>query len=252
VSGGESNAYRFDNLRVRANTAPPLLRGTAMRSPGRVQVNFACEQFIDEIAAATGQDPIALRLRHLADERTIVVLKAASAAARWQTRPSPGPDAHTTSRIARGRGVSVVANQRSTYIATIAEVEVDRQTGNVAVKRMVVGVDPGLVINPNGLHAQIEGATIYATSRALKEEVKYNRSQVTSSDWLTYPILRFTEVPQIEITLIDQPGKPAGGIGEPPNTTPAAAIGNAIYDAVGIRLRDVPYTPSRLKAALKA
>ena len=252
VAGGESNAYSFDTMRLRSNTAPPLLRGWAMRSPGRVQVNFAGEQFIDEIAAATGQDPIVLRLRHVTDERTLAVLHRVADLSRWQTRPSPHPDARSSARIAHGRGVALVANQRGTFIATVAEVEVDRVTGHVAVKRIFSAVDPGLVVNPNGLLAQIEGATIYGTSRALKEQITHDRSRVTSDDWKSYPILRFTEVPEIAVAVINRPELPPGGIGEPPNTTPAAAIGNAIFDAAGIRLREIPYSPARVKAALAA
>jgi nicotinate dehydrogenase subunit B len=248
--GGEISLYAFDNMFVRGRGAPALLRGLYMRSPGRIQVNFAGEQFMDEIAAATGQDPIAFRLRHTTDARTVEVLNAVAQASGWQTRPSPNPGAHSSERIARGRGVAVVASQRSTYVATVAEVEVDRRTGNVRVRKMTVAVDPGIVINPDGIRAQIEGATIYATSRALKEEIKYDRAKLTSSDWLTYPILRFTEVPEIQIALLNRPELPPGGIGEPPNTTPPAAIGNAIFDAVGVRLRQLPYTAARVKAAL--
>lgn len=248
--GGEISAYAFPNLRVTGHTVAPLLRGTFMRSPGRIQVNFAGEQFVDEIAAATGQDPIAFRLRHAADERVTAILTAVEKAAGWQRRPSPAPDARSNGRIAHGRGISIVASQRSTYVATVAEVEVDRQTGVVTAKRMVVAVDPGIVINPTAIKAQIEGATIFSTSRALKEEVTFDRSKLTSVDWVSYPILRFTEIPDIEITLVNRIDKVPGGIGEPPNTTPAAAIGNAIFDATGVRVRQGPFTPERIKAAL--
>jgi nicotinate dehydrogenase subunit B len=248
--GGETSSYAFGAMRGRAYTATPLLRGTAMRSPGRIQINFAGEQFLDEIAAATAQDPIAFRLRHTVDSRTTEILHRAVEAANWQSRSSPSPDARSTDRIAKGRGIAIVSNQRNTYVATVAEVEVDRQTGGVAVKRMVVVVDPGIVVNPDGIRAQIEGATIYGTSRALKEEVTYDGSKVTSKDWISYPILRFSEIPEIEITLIDRKDLAPGGIGEPPNTTPAAAIGNAIFDALGVRLREMPFTPQRIKAAL--
>jgi nicotinate dehydrogenase subunit B len=248
--GGEQTTYAFANLNAVGNTVAPKLRGTAMRSPGRIQVNFSGEQFLDEIAAATGQDPIAFRLRHLDDNRSVTVLQAAAKAAGWDARPSPGPNAHSNARIARGRGVALVASQRSTWVATIAEVEVDRERGRVAVKRMTVAVDSGLIVNPVAIQAQIEGATIYATSRTLKEEVRYNRSNLATTDWISYPILLFSEVPEINIVLVNRVDQMPGGIGEPPNTTPAAAIGNAIFDATGVRIRELPYTPARVKAAL--
>jgi CO/xanthine dehydrogenase Mo-binding subunit len=250
AGGGETGNYQFANHTATGYTVAPRLRGTAMRSPGRIQINFSGEQFLDEIAAATKQDPIEFRLRHTSDPRSIAVLQAAAKAAGWETRPSPGPDATSNARIARGRGVSFVASQRSTWVATIADVEVDRQTGNVTVKRINVAVDPGIVVNPVAIEAQIEGATIYATSRALKEEVRYTKSKIATTDWVSYPILRFTEIPDINITLLNRPDQPPGGIGEPPNTTPAAAIANAIFDATGVRLRELPFTPARVKAAL--
>jgi CO/xanthine dehydrogenase Mo-binding subunit len=274
--GGEVSAYAYDNMRVVGNTVAPQFRGTAMRSPGRIQVNFAGEQFLDEIAAATGQDPIAIRLRHLSDNidpytlvsvkpRMTAVLQAIQKAAGWQTRPSPGPGASSHDRVVSGRGVSLVASQRSAYIATVAEVEVDKKTGKVTLTRVVTAVDAGQIVNPVAIESQIVGATIYAASRTLKEEVSFNRSRITDVDWVTYPILRFTEIPNIEVTLLDQPNlAPAGsfasgigsyvnsGIGEPPNTVVPAAIGNAIFDATGVRIRQLPYTPARVRAALKA
>ena len=228
-----------------------------MRSPGRIQVNFAGEQFMDEIASATGQDPIQFRLRHLADNtdpytlasikpRMQAVLQAAQRVSGWDIRPSPGPGAKSSDRVVSGRGISIVASQRSAYVANVAHVEVDKKTGRVHVSRMDVVVDAGQIVNPRAIEAQITGATIYAASRALKEQVVFDKSKVTSVDWVTYPIMRFTEIPeQINVTLLDQPNlSPAGsfdnggmgsyvnsGIGEPPNTVPPAAIGNAIFDA---------------------
>jgi nicotinate dehydrogenase subunit B len=250
--GGDFSNYPFPNLQVLGNTVAPLLRGTQMRSPGRIQANFASEQFMDEMAAAANEDAIAFRLRHGLDDRATAVLKEVAKTSGWRSRPSPNPDATSNARIARGRGVALVSSQKGTYVATVAEVAVDRQTGNVRVEKMTVAVDAGLIINPSGMRAQVEGATLFATSRTLKEAVTFDRARVTSSDWLSYPILRFTEIPDIQISLINRVDLPAGGIGEPPNTTPPAAIGNAIYDALGVRIRELPFTRDRVKAALRA
>jgi len=276
--GGDVATYAFANYRQTGNSIAPLMRGIYMRSPGRIQTNFAGEQFMDEIASATGQDPIQFRLRHLANNNDIytlasikprmqAVLQAAQQVAGWETRPSPGPGAKSSARLVTGRGIAIVASQRSSYVANVAEVEVDKKTGKVRVTRMHVIVDAGQIVNPRAITAQIEGATLYATSRALKEQVVFNKETVTSTDWVTYPILRFVEIPaSIDVTLLDQPAlSPVGsfdnggmgsyvnsGIGEPPNTVPPAAIGNAIFDATGVRIRELPFTPARMRAALKA
>jgi CO/xanthine dehydrogenase Mo-binding subunit len=233
-------------------------------------VNFAGEQFLDEIASATGQDPIDLRLRHLADNTDpyrnssikppmTAVLDAVKAASGWQSRPSPGPGASSKDRVVRGRGISLVASQRSAYVATVAEVEVDKKTGKVRVPKITVAVDGGQIVNPRGITAQIEGATLYATSRALVEQVVFDKSKVLIDDWVTYPILRFNDIPDVHVVLLDRPDVRGtndsyvnSGIGEPPNTTPPAAIGNAIFDATGVRMREMPFTPARVRAALAA
>ncbi len=268
--GGDVNAYAFDSQRIVGFGVTPLFRTTAMRSPGREQVNFAAEQFLDEIAAGTGQDPLAIRLRYLGENldpytsqstkpRMTAVLQAVREAAGWQTRPSPGPDARSASRVVKGRGMSLVASQRSSYIATVAEVEVDRKTGKVTVTKMTSVVDAGQIVNPMGIKRQIEGAMIYATSRALHEQVVFDKKQILTTDWVHYPILRFNEVPDIEITLLNRPDLRGtndsyvnSGIGEPPNTVVPAAIGNAFFDATGVRIRDLPLTPARVRAALAA
>jgi CO/xanthine dehydrogenase Mo-binding subunit len=268
--GGDVSVYTFDNQRMLGNGVAPLFRTTAMRSPGREQINFSGEQFIDEIAAGTGQDPIAIRLAHLGDNtdpytsqstapRMRAVLEAVRGVAGWQTRPSPGPAAASDARVVTGRGISIVASQRSSYIATVADVSVDRKTGKVRVTKLRSVVDAGQIVNPLGIKRQIEGAMLYATSRALHEQVVFTRKQIVSSDWVHYPILRFNEVPEIEITLIDRPDLRGAndsyvnsGIGEPPNTVVPAAIGNAFFDATGVRMRDLPMTPARVRAALAA
>jgi len=268
--GGDVSAYTFDNQRMLGNGVAPLFRTTAMRSPGREQVNFSGEQFLDEVAAGTGQDPIAIRLRHLGENadpytsqstapRMRAVLEGVRQAAGWQTRPSPGPGASSDARVVTGRGISIVASQRSSYIATVADVAVDRKTGKVRVTKLRSVVDAGQIVNPLGIKRQIEGAMLYATSRALHEQVVFNRKEILTSDWVHYPILRFNEVPEIEITLVDRPDLRGtndsyvnSGIGEPPNTVVPAAIGNAFFDATGVRMRDLPMTPARVRAAFAA
>jgi len=268
--GGDVSAYQFDNQRQTGSGVAPLFRTTAMRSPGREQINFSGEQFLDEIAAGTGQDPIAIRLRHLGENadpyttqstapRMKAVLDGIKLAAAWQTRPSPGPGASSDARVVSGRGISLVASQRSSYIATVADVTVDRKTGKVRVTKLRSVVDAGQIVNPLGIKRQIEGAMLYATSRALHEQVVFDKKKILTSDWVHYPILRFNEVPEIEITLVDRPDLRGAndsfvnsGIGEPPNTVVPAAIGNAFFDATGVRMRDLPLTPARVRAALAA
>src|SRR5205823_669238 len=181
----------------------------------------------------------------------IQVLKAAADAAKWDTRSSPRKDAAKTG-IARGRGVSYLKYENvRTYVAAVAEVEVDRASGAVRCTKVTVSHDCGQIINPEGVKTQIEGNIIQTVSRTLKEELKWNRSRVTSVDWVTYPILRFPDVPEVDIVLLDQPTQPAWGAGEPSAAVVPSAISNAIFDAIGVRMRTVPFTPERVKAALK-
>ncbi len=138
----------------------------------------------------------------------------------------------------------------SVYMAYVAEVDVDEESGDFRVTKMTCAIDPGLVVNPDGVKNQVEGGVIQAMSWAMKEQVEFNRQIVTSHDWATYPILTFPEVPKIEVTVIDRPNHPAKGIGEPVTVPVAAAIANAIFDATGARVRELPITPERVKQAL--
>ncbi len=225
-------------------------RPSWIRTPGRMQNTYANEVFIDECAAAAGADPVEYRLRYLTDPRGIAVLRAAAHLAKWDTRPSPrtaqsGP-------VARGRGIAYVKYENArTYVAGVAEVEVNRQTGAVRCTRFFVAHDCGQIINPDGVRAQIEGQIIQTTSRTLKEELKWDRSRVTSVDWATYPILKFPEVPEVLMELINRPSEPPWGVGEPSACLPPPAISNAIFDAVGVRLRSVPFTADKVKAGVK-
>jgi CO/xanthine dehydrogenase Mo-binding subunit len=155
--------------------------------------------------------------------------------------------------VATGRGVTYVKYENvRTYVAAVAEVEVNRASGDIVVKRVVVAHDCGLMINPDGVRQQIEGNVIQTVSRTLKEELKWNRSRVTSVDWRSYPILKFPEVPEVDIVLIDRPKEPPWGAGEPAAAVVPSAISNAVFDAIGVRLRSVPFTAERVRAALKA
>ncbi|HSE93547.1 MAG TPA: molybdopterin cofactor-binding domain-containing protein [Methylomirabilota bacterium] len=245
-------SYPFAHQRAvahRLDSTP--FRPSWIRTPGRMQNTYANEVFMDECAAAAGVDPVEYRLRYLTDLRGIATLRAAANLAKWDTRPSPRRD--QSGNIARGRGIAYVKYENvRTYCAGVAEVEVNKQTGAIRCTRFYVAHDCGQIINPDGVRAQIEGNIIQTVSRTLKEELKWNRARVTSVDWATYPILRFPEVPEVVMELINRPNDAPWGVGEPAACLPPPAISNAVFDAVGVRLRSVPYTPDRVKAASRA
>jgi nicotinate dehydrogenase subunit B len=223
-----------------------------LRSPARLQNTFAHECFMDEIAASVKADPIEYRQRHLRDPRLKNVLAAAAKAAGWQVRPSPRAAARRTG-VVTGRGVSCVLYEGDNgYCANVTEVEVNQDTGVIAVKRCVVAMDSGPISNPDGIRNQVEGGTLQGISRAMQEEVTWNGDRVTSVDWRSYrPIYLGAEIPRIETVLINQASGVAMGAGETAITVAAAALGNAFFDATGVRLREVPFTPERVKAALQ-
>jgi CO/xanthine dehydrogenase Mo-binding subunit len=247
--------YTFENLHAVAHvlaafhdTASPL-NTTHLRDPEGPATSFAVESFMDELAAAAGADPIEFRLKYLSDARAKAVLIAAAERARWESRPSPKKNAGAGD-IVTGRGIAL-ATRNGTYVGTIAEVEVHRRTGAVRVTRFVCAHDCGLVVNPDGLRAAISANLVQSLSRSLKEEVMFSRSNVTSADWRTYPVARFSDIPaQVDIVLLNHPEIPPGGAGEAATRPTAAAIGNAIFDATGARVRQGPLTPARVKAAL--
>jgi len=224
-----------------------------LRAPARFQNTYAHECFMDDIASTLKADPVEYRLRHLRDPRLREVLTAAASKAGWDTRPSPR-NGTRRSGVVRGRGVSCVLYEGDNgYCATVAEVDVNQDTGLVAVRRCVVGMDCGPISNPNGLINQVEGGLIHGISRALREEVTWSGDRVTSIDWRTYrPWFVGDQVPVIETVLINRPEAAAMGAGETTITVTPAAIGNAIFDATGARLRELPFTPERVKAALSA
>jgi nicotinate dehydrogenase subunit B len=245
LGGGDRNAptnYVIPNQRVRAHWMSGLpLRTSSMRSLGGAANTFANESFMDELAAKAKSDPLEFRLRHLDDPRAVEVLKAAAQKADWGAALPPG----------EGLGIAFARYENEeAYVATVAQVHVDAGSGEVRVKRIVVAHDCGLIINPDGLRNQIEGNAIQSASRALKEQVTWAHSHITSLDWDSYPILNFSEAPDVEVILINRPDQPAMGAGEPSTITTAPAIANAIYAATGARVREIPFTAERVRAAL--
>jgi CO/xanthine dehydrogenase Mo-binding subunit len=242
--------YAFPNIRaVCHRLAETPLRPSWIRTPGRLQNTFANEAFLDELAAAAGADPLAYRLRALSDERGIAVLRRAAELAAWEARPSPRPQGGD---VLKGRGLSYVKYELyRTYVAAVAEVEVERATGAIRVRRIIVVQDCGQIINPDGVRNQIEGNMLQTVSRTLKEEVTFDRARVTSLDWASYPILTFPEIPEVVIDLIDRPRDKPWGAGEPSAAIVPSMISNAVFDATGVRLRSVPFSPEKVKAGLQ-
>jgi nicotinate dehydrogenase subunit B len=224
-----------------------------LRSPSRLQNTFAHECMMDELAAAAKADPVEYRLRHLRDPRLRAVVQSAAKAANWQPRPSPlaaGPDlSRANSRTASGRGMACVLYEGDNgYCAMVAEVDVHLDTGAVDVRRLVMALDSGPVSNPDGLRNQAEGGALHGMSRALFEEVTWDGEKVTSTDWRTYRTFPVGfKIPKLEVVLINTLDAEACGAGETSITVTAAAIGNAIFDATGMRLRQVPFSPERIK-----
>lgn len=239
--------------RVLARTvASPFFTGP-LRSPLRLQNTFAHECFMDELSAHAKADAVAYRLQHLREPRMIGVVKAVARAANWEVRPSPKPE-QSGNRMASGRGIACVAYEGDNgYVALIAEIEVDRASGEVHAKRVVVAQDSGPISNPDGLRNQIEGGVLQGMSRALGEEVTWGDQNITSTTWSSYHSLPLgIALPHIECVLLNPVGVPATGAGETAITVIGAAIGNAIFDATGARLREIPFTASRVKAAIAA
>jgi CO/xanthine dehydrogenase Mo-binding subunit len=251
VNGRSGGTGRIRSERVLIHDVQSPLFTGPLRSPARLQNTFAHESFIDEVAAQVKADPVEYRLRHLSDPRLIDVVKAAAKAANWETRPSPRAALRRTG-VASGRGISCVLYEGDNgYCAMVAEVDVNQDTGRVAVKRCVIANDSGPISNPDGLKNQLEGGALHGLSRTMSEEVTWDDQKVTSIDWRSYrPLPVGAEIPKIDTVLINRPGARALGAGETSVTVVAAAIGNAVFDATGVRLRQVPFTPERVKAEL--
>jgi nicotinate dehydrogenase subunit B len=244
--------YAASNVRVTAH----FLKGTPLRlsnlrAPGKIANVFAVESFTDEMAAAAGMDPVEFRLRGLKDPRAIAVIRRAAEMIGWQSRTSPNPGS-AGQNLAVGRGFAYARyKQQENYVATAMEVAVNRETGEIAVRRVVCAHDCGLIMNPDGLRNQVEGNIVQTLSRTLHEEVTFDRSRVTSVDWRSYPILTFPEAPAVEVALINRPDQPPNGAGEAASVTVPGALANAIFDATGVRLRTVPLIRERVKQALQ-
>jgi nicotinate dehydrogenase subunit B len=245
--GGDRNAvplYDFPRQRITNHLIKEMpLRVSALRTLGAYANAFAMESFMDELALLANADPVAFRLAHLKDTRARAVIEAVAKKAGWK------PGALGDGSKGRGIGFAKYKNL-ATYVAVIADVEIDRTSGRIAVPRIYAAADAGLIINPDGLANQIEGGIIQSTSWTLKEEVKFSSAEITTRDWDTYPILTMPEVPAVEIELIDRPDERSLGAGEAAQGPTVAAIANAFAAATGKRLRDLPLTPARVKEVL--
>ncbi len=241
--------YAIDNSKLTAYWLKDTpLPAAWIRAPGRMQNTFGNESFLDEIAASTGVDPFEIRKNHLADERGLELLERLRQFAGWQPR---GSKARDSGELVTGRGVSYAKYELvRTYVGVVADVTVNRRTGQIKVGRVFVVHDCGQIINPDGLRNQIEGNVVQVTSRTLIEELTFSRSAVTSLNWGSYPILTFPNVPEVAIDLIDRPNDVPWGAGEPTTSVVPSAIANAVFDATGTRLRSVPFRPEKVLAAL--
>ena len=255
--------YAFDNLRVSVNDMAPILRASWLRGVSALPNSFAHESYIDELAAAAGVDPVEFRLQYLQDPRASELLAATAERAGWQPRTAPRQHTveGTGGDVLRGQGVAYARYVHSkwpgfgaAWAAWVADVEVNRRTGEVHVSRVVVGHDAGMMINPAGVQQQIHGNVLHTTSRALKEELQIEprKNTVATKEWGSYPILNFRDVPVIEVVTLPRQHEAPLGAGESSSVPGTAAIANAIFDATGVRFREPPFTPERVRAALQS
>jgi len=243
--------YAVANRRVISHAVPMngYLRGAALRSPLDLSFAFASEQTIDELAYAIKMDPLEFRRRNIGDKRWLGVLNAAAEAAKWQPRVMAS--SLSNADVVTGRGIGLGTHHVS-YGAAVADIEVNKRTGLIIAKRLYGALDCGLAVNPGLVENQIVGQMIQSTSRVLKEEVTFDKRNVTSLDWVSYPILRFAEHPDVTAVVVQRLDEPSTGAGEEVMGATAAAIANAFFDATGVRMRQYPLTPERVKAALAA
>jgi nicotinate dehydrogenase subunit B len=249
--------YDYDHLRVVAHDMPPIVRASWFRGVSALPNTFAHESYIDELATEAGVDPIEYRLRYLKDARAVDLVNAVAERAGWKPR-AVRQEPEAEGDIVRGRGFAYAVYVHSKFpgygaawSAWIADVAVNKATGDVSVTRVVAGQDSGLMINPDGVRHQIHGNVIQSTSRALMEEVSFDRHSVTSREWGAYPIIKFPDVPKIDVLMLPRQDQPPLGVGESASVPSAAAIANAIYDATGVRFRELPFTPERILRGLR-
>lgn len=255
LSGGADNpSYDIPNLHVVTHYTDEIVRAIYMRSVAGIQNAFAIESHMDDLAAKAGIDPVEFRLRHTKNARSRKVIEAAAHKAGWKASQKP----LVNGDLIESRGIAAMCAGDGKLenhgawgnLATVVDIVLDRRTGMIRVKRAFVAFDAGRIANPDGLRAQAEGGTLMGISRALKEQVLFRGGAVASADWLTYPVLQFSDVPEtLDVVLLDTDNPPLGA-GEVPNVTPACAIGNAVFAATGVRIRELPMTPEKVRAAL--
>ena len=249
-------SYDYENMRLTAYDMPPIIRASWLRGVSAMPNVFAHESYIDELADEAGVDPVEFRLAHINDERAASLVRATAERAGWTARTAPRGSAE--GEILRGRGFAQARYVHgnwpgvgAAWAAWVADVAVNRTTGEVTVSRVVVGQDTGMMVNPAGVAHQIHGNVLQSTSRVLREEVTFSETTaVASRDWGSYPILAFPELPDIDVLLVDRQDEPPLGAGESASVPSAAAIANAVFDATGVRFRELPLTPERVLAGL--
>jgi CO/xanthine dehydrogenase Mo-binding subunit len=248
-----SSHYTIANRRITTKSIPfgsgALLKTAQLRAPGDVEATFAFEQMIDELAHAANMDPVAFRLAQMNDDRWISNLNQTASVAKWETGVAASN--LSSADVVTGRGVAL-APRSGSLSAVIADIQVTKSTGKILVKHMYASQDAGLSIYVGGSENQMIGGVTQSVSRALYEAITFNKTRVTSLDWATYPLLRFKDHPAVTPILIQRPEIVPGGGGEPPAVPTPAAIANAFFDATGVRIRQMPMTPARVRAVLKA
>jgi CO/xanthine dehydrogenase Mo-binding subunit len=248
------DSYKVSNLRLTGKTLDVYkgyLRGASLRSGGEGQISaFATEQVIDELAVAAKMDPVAFRRLNIADDQWLFALDGAAKGANWQPRVAASN--LSKDQVVKGRGVAMGSHGTAARSAAVVDVTVDKKSGKITVTHIYNGIDAGLIVNPDGVANQMTGGSIFGLSRALSEVFQTSKTRVTSLDWVTYPILRFKDAPLVTNVVVSRPDRLPTGTGEPPVCPIPGAVANAFFDATGVRIRQGPMTPARVRATLKA